>query len=369
MQLPIDIQALVEDAMNIGAADEVNLSVSVYIDSKAPADVVAHIRSTFASSLPTVRLTLSYLDNSFEPHEGDDIALIVAGESRTIGSAAAVLRAAEIPVAVVTTLPATVNRIASEGKHAIPDGDIISPVEFGDAVEDYDISREPIALTDELTTALDERLGRWIIAVCEEKCLSFAVAFPFMRRCLALDSIQATSLQNAAIGLIPFIPGSDLPIMTANQAKMVLQIATAYGQPLDKDRLIELAAVVGSAYVWRTIARTLIEFIPVVGFIVRPGVAFGGTAAVGHAAMGYFEEGRNVSGIVKVASNAAKKAGIRRLRRRMPMRKRPRSFLWRRSGSANTQISTSRWCATLLTNTSRRPSPWCKSIFPLPSRR
>ena len=55
-------------------------------------------------------------------------------------------------------------------------------------------------------------------------------------------------MQNAGVGLVVFIPGADLPIMTLNQAKMLLQIAAAYGEPMGKERVKELAAVVGGAF-------------------------------------------------------------------------------------------------------------------------
>ena len=143
--------------------------------------------------------------------------------------------------------------------------------------------------------------------MCREKRLAFAVSFPFMRRSLARDAVQATSLQNAGIGLVPLIPGADLPIMTLNQAKMVLQIAAAYGHEMDKDRLKELAAVVGGAYACRTLARELVELVPVLGFAIRSGVAYGGTAALGYAVIEYFEGGENANGVANVASKAAEK--------------------------------------------------------------
>ena len=37
--------------------------------------------------------------------------------------------------------------------------------------------------------------------------------------------ITACAIQNATVGAINLIPGSDLPIMTANQAKLALDIA------------------------------------------------------------------------------------------------------------------------------------------------
>ena len=299
MQLPVDIKKLVDAMTDVDQARNTDLSVSVYIDNKAPGEVGAHVRGLFASEAGNVRMTLSYLDSSFVPHAGDDMAIIVAGSSRTIGAAAAAIRGVGVPVAVVTTLPATVERLAAAGEHAVPTGDIIAPIEEG-----WDETGEPIEFTDEAKAAIDERLGQWIVSVCQEKRLAFAIAFPFLRRSLALDAVKATSLQNAGVGLAPFIPGADLPIMTLNQAKMVLQIAAAYGQDMSKDRAKELAAVLGGAYVCRTLARELVEFIPILGFVARTGVAYAGTAAIGHAAIEYFEGGQDAPGVANVASKA-----------------------------------------------------------------
>ncbi len=302
MQLPVDFIALIDEATNINAAQETQLSVSVYVDDTAPADVVAHVRGAFASTKPTVRMTISYLDRNFVPQSDDDIAIVVAGESLKVGAAAKALRAAGVPTMVVTTSPVAVAERATAAGAAIPEGDIVAPFEVGE--EETQVT-EPVVLDEETAKALDDRMGRWIVTVAREKRLAFAIAFPFMRRPLALDAVQATSLQNAGIGLIPLIPGADLPVMTLNQAKMVLQIAAAYGHEMDKSRIKELAAVVGSAYLCRTLARELVEFVPVLGFAVRTGIAYGGTAALGHAVIEYYEGGENVNGVANVATRAA----------------------------------------------------------------
>ena len=299
MQLPVDIKALIDEATNIKAAQETALAVSVYIDDAAPADLTAHVRGAFASSAAAVHMTLSYLDRSFVPQVGDDIAVIVAGASAKVGAAAKAIRAVGVPVMVATLDPSAVGALTEQAGCAIPDGDLVAPYEPEAGVEG------PIELDDEAAAALDDRMGRWIVAVCREKRLAFAIAFPFMRRPLARDAVQATSLQNAGIGLMPLVPGADLPIMTLNQAKMVLQIAAAYGHEMDKDRMKELAAVVGGAYLCRTLARELVEFVPVLGFAIRTGIAYGGTAALGYAVIEYYEGGENVTGVANVATRAA----------------------------------------------------------------
>lgn len=305
MQLPVDLTKLFDEITDIKSARETEISVSVYVDDTAPAELVAHVRGAFASTDPTVRFALSYLDRSFVPKEGDDIAIVVAGSSAKVGAAAKVLHAVGVPAMVVTLSPAEVAARAESGGNAIPDGDIVSPCEAEEGAS------EPITLDDAAAEALDDRMGSWIVSVCREKRLAFAIAFPFMRRPLARDAVQATSLQNAGIGLVSFIPGADLPLMTLNQAKMVLQIAAAYGHEMDTDRLKELAAVVGGAYLCRALARELVEFVPVLGFVIRTGIAYGGTAAMGYAVIEYFEGGENITGVANVAERAAESgAGV-----------------------------------------------------------
>ena len=297
MQLPIDLKALLDEMTDISKARETELSVSVYIDNKAEPDLAAHVRTVFASTLPTVRLTVSYLDASFAPHADDDLAVLVAGPSQGIGAAAAALRASGVPAMVVTCSPAAVAEHASQRGFSVPEADLIAPSDEG-------CDGEPLPLSDEEALKLDERMGRWVVAVSPDKRLAMARAFPFMRRSLAKEAVQATSMQNAGIGLVPLIPGADLPILTLNQAKMVLQIAAAYGQDMDKGRAKELAAVVGGAYLFRIVARELVEFVPVLGFVIKPGIAYGGTAAVGNAAIEYFEGGQDAAGVRNVVARA-----------------------------------------------------------------
>ena len=299
MQLPVDVKAIVDEATNIDEALTTPIALSVYIDEDAPADLAAHVRGAFASSSPAVRMTLTYCSASspIVPIPTVDAAVLVAGVSDQVGEWAAQIRAVGVPVMVATTMPEIVGGLARLGGHAIPDGDLVYPEVKGATLAD-----EPFALDKDLSAALDERMGRWIVAACENKRLAFSIAFPFVRRPLANDAVQTTALQNAAIGAIPFIPGADLPLMTLNQAKMVLQIAAAYGQSMGKERIKELVAVVGGAFVFRTLARELLEFIPVLGFLIRPGIGYAGTTAIGFAVVEYFEGGENLTGVANAVT-------------------------------------------------------------------
>jgi len=90
--------------------------------------------------------------------------------------------------------------------------------------------------------------------------------------------------------MVAIIPGADMPIMTLNQAKMLLQIAAAYDKALGKERLKELAAIVGGGFAFRAIARQLVALAPGWGWIIKGGIGFTGTASMGYAAIAYFEQ-------------------------------------------------------------------------------
>lgn len=370
MQLPIDIPAVLKAATDIEGAATTPLSVSVLIDDTAPGDVIGHVRSAFASAGRHTRVTISYLDElPVVPYEADDMAVIIAGVSDYVGAQAARLREAGIPVMVATTMPSLVSDMAEACGTPIPAGDVVSPVRVrsrvaqlgseaaarvglrrraedaagaesdavesgkgttriaaggvsgvsggnpadgagaaGDAGAAESAPDEPIVLDEAAACALDTRMGEWIIAACAPKKLAFALAFPFVRRPLSLDAVNATSLQNGAVGLVTFIPGADLPIMTLNQAKMLMQIAAAYGCPLNAERIKELAAVVGGAFACRNVARTLAGVVPVLGWAIRAGVGYAGTVAMGRAAIEYFEAGGDIVGFASVVQKARDEA-------------------------------------------------------------
>jgi uncharacterized protein (DUF697 family) len=67
---------------------------------------------------------------------------------------------------------------------------------------------------------------------------------------------------------------------------MLLLLDQAYGLELDpRQRLPEILATVGASLGLRTVARELLDFVPVAGWAVKGGVAYAGTRALGEAAL------------------------------------------------------------------------------------
>jgi uncharacterized protein (DUF697 family) len=132
-----------------------------------------------------------------------------------------------------------------------------------------------------IADALAARLG--------EDGTALAARLPVLRPAVCRRVIAHFARRNAVISAAVFIPGVDLPVLTLNQIRMVLRIAQAYGEELDRDRAAELLAVVGAAFGFRAAARELLDFVPVAGWAVKGAVAYVGTKALGEAAVRYFE--------------------------------------------------------------------------------
>jgi uncharacterized protein (DUF697 family) len=118
---------------------------------------------------------------------------------------------------------------------------------------------------------------------------------PMLREPVSRKLIEDTSFVNAtyslasglaAINILLTIPlgVADMVMLTKNQAIMAFKIALAFDLPSDwRQTVPKLTAVVGTGFLWRTIARQLVGLIPVVGIIPEIAVAYGGTYAIGQA--------------------------------------------------------------------------------------
>ena len=119
--------------------------------------------------------------------------------------------------------------------------------------------------------------------------LGLARALDFVRDPFVKDATQGIALQNAAVAAVFFLPGTDMPVLTLNQMRLFLQIASAYNAELDIQRLKELAVVLLGGFGFRGIARRLVGLVPVLGWAVRGAVGYTGTLAVGKVAQEYFK--------------------------------------------------------------------------------
>ena len=126
-------------------------------------------------------------------------------------------------------------------------------------------------------SVLPRKLSSWLSRSLGEKCVALAAAFPFCRQAVVDGLALRCALENAALGAVSLVPGSDFPLMTTNQAKLAVQMSSCYGASLSPRRAAELAGVVGAG---RLLLRPL-RGRPAAGHRkpARAGIAFGGTMA------------------------------------------------------------------------------------------
>ena len=116
-----------------------------------------------------------------------------------------------------------------------------------------------------------------------------AARLPVLRGAVIDELIEACARQNGLIGAAVFVPGVDMPILTINEVRLVTRIALANGRELDSGLWPELLAVVGAGFGLRRIAAELLDLLPLAGWMVKGGVAFSGTKAIGEAARQRFD--------------------------------------------------------------------------------
>jgi uncharacterized protein (DUF697 family) len=286
MRLPIDIREIMNSGTKLREDRERPVRVAVFVDVEAPEELVESVRAALHPQTGSAMLHVE----ACAPGEAllidptADAVIALAGPGSTLARSLASAREKFVPT-VVLALGDGASEVARRLDQPILDT-IVAP----DAEQ------------------VVRSLGSWLVDRVSTKRLAMATNFAFMRRAVSEEHIKATAFQNGVIGFVAVIPGADMPLMTANQAKMILQIAAAYGQPLGAERVKELAVLVGSGFTLRAIARQLLDFIPGFGWAVKAGIGYSGTLAMGYAALEYFEEGGDFSGVALRVKEARDKA-------------------------------------------------------------
>lgn len=200
---------------------------------------------------------------------GSTDTLIVFVEPHAEDAMVAALRAAQPPVTAVVVVDdasAATGALTWYEKH-------LARVSFADTDEGWrQVWQATVDAADEHVVALGRR-------------------YPVLRHMAAGRIIQRTSKQNALIGVVFILPGTDMPVMTLNQLKMVLAIAAIFNEEISQERAIELVGVVGAGFGFRAVARQAFDLVPGLGWAIKGAVGYTGTRAMGEAALRYFERG------------------------------------------------------------------------------
>jgi len=275
MALPIDVRDLMKSGSRFIEERSQPVRIAVFVEVDAPDALIETVRDRLrpATAAASLQIEVAEIGKAPITAPGTDVVIALAG-SGNVGLREALEgpRRLRLPVVVAA---------------------------LGDAPREVDVAaslRQPtsdIVVRAEPEEAVD-RLGLWLSENLASRKLALAHNFSFMRAAVAEDAVRTTAWQNGLVGVLTPIPGADMPIMTANQIKMLLQIAAAYGQPLNVERVKELAAVVAGGYLLRALARQTLTVVPVLGWAVKGALGYTGTIAMGKAAIRYFEAGADL---------------------------------------------------------------------------
>jgi uncharacterized protein (DUF697 family) len=293
MRLPVDVGDLLRSRTRLTEDREQPVRIAVFVDVGAPDKLVEAVREALRPQTSGARVHVEACapGETLIIDQTADAVIALAGPGSTLSESLASARELFVPTVVL----------------ALDEGADVVSRRLAHPVLDTVAASEPDATV--------HGLGRWLVDRLSGKRLALATNFAFMRRAVSEEAIKATSFQNGVVGLVMVLPGADLPIMTANQAKMVLQIAAAYGQPLGAERIKELSVVLGGGFALRAIARQLLVFIPGFGWAVKAGIGYSGTMAMGYAALEHFEAGGEM-GALAVKVKAARDRAIEAARAR-----------------------------------------------------
>ena len=146
-----------------------------------------------------------------------------------------------------------------------------------------------------------------VIELLPGNLLALGRYFPLFRVPIAHFLINDACFTNAAYsfstGLAEIIPMLGLPLMltdsiilTKNQLFLVYKLGLALGYSTRwQDYAGEFGGILGTGFLWRQLARSLVGLIPVVGIIPKTGVAYAGTYVVGNAVLQWYLTGRHLS--------------------------------------------------------------------------
>jgi uncharacterized protein (DUF697 family) len=231
----------------------------------------------------------------------EQATLAVTGDSPRAAEVATLLGAQRGVRGAEVILSVSGDRLMLSGKAVDDPGEITLPSASGKAL-------------------IEDLAPRIVRAMDEDYLVALAKGYPPLRRAVCEEIVRHNARQNAVVGALP-IPGADMPVMTANQARMVLNIAAAYGEELSMDRAKELLGVLAAGFGLRAISRQAVKLVPVGGWAAAAVIGYAGTVAMGRSTILYFERGGQKVGAeemeqIKHRATEEAKTFVSRLRHR-----------------------------------------------------
>lgn len=238
----------------------------IFVEEGTPSELVSWVRDAFVpeNNSATVFVERFGAGSDARIHAHTHLALVLVGKG-----------GAEAEELVV--------RIAHDG---VPCAVLAqSSVEAPDIAARIPTDAQCALITATSEAALVDKLSDWLVSAVETPA-GLVRAFPFVRDAKAEQLIGECALENALIGALGAGSAAQMPLMTANQARMAFELSSIFGLNDLKMQAPAIAGVVGAGFLWRTLARVVSSKVPGLEPVARVAIAFAGTLASGHALKG-----------------------------------------------------------------------------------
>lgn len=237
----------------------------IYVDSLASEEAILAVHTYFMPERTDATVRVSKL--------ADGVSFTSGGTGRA-GKNAAI---PDIAVIIPTPTSQYEDALTMLVSHSIPCAVVVESAVEAPKIADTLYNTGLISIIAGTTEeVLFDRLSSWI-ATATEKSVSFAAAYPLCRAQVVKQITVACAKENAAIGAVAFVPGSDMPLMTARQIRLALDITAAYNINMSVETIAELLGVVGAGFGYRTVARTVAGTVPGFGWALKAGMGYAGT--------------------------------------------------------------------------------------------
>ncbi len=303
-----------------------DINLAVFVDESADVDLISCVKDALMPVDDHVRMHVeAFYDGPVEVDGRADLTIIIANASSWVGATSAISVSKSVPTVVLAQnlvevvdnaqrtqfplelsdviarevldggpIPAgglmgDVARLASDSLSKIADAaKSIPDTVLGKGARVWEISVEDAPGYPDMLDALAD----WVMRNAPRIRTVFSRSFPFAKDAKIRHIIRTCSYQNAVTAAIFFIPGADLPIMTTNEIKMLIQLERQYGYVLDKSTIFEIAAIVLTAFMSRTAIRRICKSAPMLSWLVKTIAGYAITCGMGHAMRWYCESGR-----------------------------------------------------------------------------
>lgn len=136
----------------------------------------------------------------------------------------------------------------------------------------------------------------FVAAALEDEAIAGGRRYTALRPAVARLLVSRASRRAAAVGAVNIFPGADFSTLALMHIQLMAELSALYARTVGADQAVEAAAVVGAGFGWRALARAGSRALPAPAVLLRGGVAYASTRALGEAVVARLEAGDDVLG-------------------------------------------------------------------------